>query len=646
LLEPGRLRAGEPTPLCVAVIGDYGNDARQADAPPDAARPHNRRNRHQAAVADLVARWQPDMVVTTGDNNYPKGDADTIDDNVGRYYAAFIGDYRGDHGPGATENRFFPVLGNHDWDTPGKGCAAYLDYFSLPGNERYYEVVRGPVHFFMLDSDGREPDGRSVGSKQHRWFLERVASSTSAFQVVVCHHPPFSSGSHGGDDAADWRFHEHGIDLVLSGHDHDYERIERDGVTYVVNGAGGNGLRPLREPVPGSAARFHDAYGAQRIVVEPRGERAWRLASTFVTVDGREIDTFTIERPEPPSTQAAAPPPAAAPPASRSRRDITFISSSDPHYRQPDHKLGHHNDLNVATIDEMNRIAEVEWPGELGGGLIAEPRGVLAIGDLVDDGDARADGRSLTAEQFALYAADFGVFGGDARLRWPTLETWGNHDGPPAGREKHGFSVQGRLAERNRARLARGTIVNLAPNGLHCSWDWDDVHFVMLGIYPADAQHPSVKYSAAWHDPQGALSFLKQDLADHVGESGRPVVLISHCGFDTDWWTPDDWRAAYDAARDHDVILYLYGHTGTGLRDWAPEGEERKWTCINDGHADVGFFVIRITDDRIRAAYRCKTNLTVEKKPGQPATHTWDGSWGWKFPLDRKLTSRAAAGRR
>jgi len=643
--------AADRPPLRVAVIGDFGNDARGANSPADPASPHARRNQHQAAVADLVAGWEPDVVVTTGDNNYPRGEADTIDANVGKYYARFIGAYRGDHGPGETENRFFPVLGNHDWDAPGAGCAAYLDYFSLPGNERYYDVVRGPVHFFMLDSDSREPDGVGIGSAQHRWFVERITSSTAAFQVVVAHHPPFSSGGHGGTESADWTFHDHGVDLVLAGHDHDYERIERDGITYVVNGAGGNGLRAFKEPVAGSRVRFNDAYGAQRIDVTPTGQGGWRLTSTFTTVDGRDVDRFTIDR-EPAAATGTRP--ASTPPATpvedraaaRPRRDVTFISSSDPHYRHPDHRLGHHNDLNAATIDHMNRITEVEWPKDLGGGPIAAPRGVLSIGDLVDDGDAKAGDRSLTAEQFALYAADFGVLGGDARLRWPTFETWGNHDGPPVGREKHGFSVQARLADRNRTRLAHGTIAHLADNGLHCSWDWDGIHFVMLGLYPADVQHPDVKYSSAWHDPQGGLAFLKDDLARHVGDSGRPVVLLSHCGFDTDWWTPDDWKAAYEAARGHDVILYLYGHTGTGLRDWAPDGEARTWTCINDGHADVGFFVIRITDDRIRAAYRCKTNLKVEKKPGQPATHTWDGSWGWKFPLDRKLTSRAAADRR
>ena len=322
-------------------------------------------------------------------------------------------------------------------------------------------------------------------------------------------------------------------------------------------------------------------------------------------------------------------------------RDVTFISTSDPHYRHTDHKAGHHNDLNAASIDEMNRIAEVEWPVKLGGGPIAKPRGVLCIGDLVDDGDHREGTRNLTEEQWRHYAADFGVDGTDARLKYPVFEAWGNHCGPPVGREKNGFSTQAQLVARNRQRLENGQISSLHANGLHHSWDWDDVHFVQLNIYPADRQNPKVKYNAAWHDPQGSLTFLKRDLAEKVGDSGRPVVLISHCGFDTDWWLPEDWKEAYEAAKAYNVILYLYGHTGTGLRAWAPEGESRKWDCINDGHTDVGFFVIQITDDRLRAAYRCKKGLKVTTEKGGPKTHTWDGEWEWKFPFEKRIGDAA-----
>jgi len=287
-------------PISFAVIGDFGLDIwKPKSNPDDGTKPHERRNPHQAAVAALVASWKPDFVVTTGDNNYPKGEAATIDANVGKYYAAFIGNYKGSHGPGSEVNRFFPVLGNHDWDAPGVRCQPYLDYFTLPGNERYYDFVWGPVHFIMVDNDGREPDGAKRGSKQYDWYRGVIEASRSPFQVVVAHHPPYSSGQHGDNDHADWDFHDHGVELMLAGHDHNYERIEREGMVYVVNGAGGGNVRRMKDAVEGSKSRFTGTHGAMRIDVMPAAGApdSWTLTSRFVAVDGTEVDVFTITRP-------------------------------------------------------------------------------------------------------------------------------------------------------------------------------------------------------------------------------------------------------------------------------------------------------------------------------------------------------------
>ncbi len=106
-----------------AVIGDYGSGGRD-----------------EKAVAEMVRGWQPDFIITTGDNNYSAGAAVTIDLNVGQYYHEFIYPYYGEQGDGASFNRFFPTLGNHDWRT--SNGQPYLDYFTLPGNERYYDFVQ------------------------------------------------------------------------------------------------------------------------------------------------------------------------------------------------------------------------------------------------------------------------------------------------------------------------------------------------------------------------------------------------------------------------------------------------------------------------------------------------------------------------
>ena len=86
-------------------------------------------------------------------------------------------------------------------------------------------------------------------------------------------------------------------------------------------------------------------------------------------------------------------------PATLPARDVTFLSTSDSHYREPDHRAGNHNDLNRASLEEMNRIMDFTWPEKLGGGKIAKPRGLVMLGDLIDDGDRAENGRKISAEQ-------------------------------------------------------------------------------------------------------------------------------------------------------------------------------------------------------------------------------------------------------
>jgi tartrate-resistant acid phosphatase type 5 len=256
-----------------AVIGDYG-----------------REGVHAENVAHMVKGWKPDFIVTLGDNNYPKGSADTIDDNIGKYYQAYIHPYKGQHGKGADKNRFFPILGNHDWRTAG--AQAYLDYFDLPGNKRYYDFTWGPLHFFALDSDNHEPDGITADSKQAMWLKEKLASSTLPFKVVLLHHPPYSSGHHGSSEELRWPYKEWGATLVMSGHDHDYERVDVDGLHYIVNGLGGQEVRdPFTKPVfPGTKHRFHNEYGA--MLVDVTGTQ---MKCQFITKHGEVIDSFVVD---------------------------------------------------------------------------------------------------------------------------------------------------------------------------------------------------------------------------------------------------------------------------------------------------------------------------------------------------------------
>ena len=260
----------QPVPLRFAVIGDYGF----------VGNPTN-------DVANMIKAWGPDFIITTGDNNYPDGGQSTIDDNIGQYYQEFIHPYVGSYGPGASTNRFFPSLGNHDWDTPG--AAPYLAYFRLPGNERYYDFRRGPVHFFVIDSSGKEPDGVTSTSVQAQWLQARLAASTSPFRFVYLHAAPYSSGPHGSSAILQWPFAAWGATAVFAGHEHNYQRLSVGGLPYFVCGASGFSLKPIGPPIAGSQVAFSADFGAMLVSVT-------RLRATvrFVTRAGIVVDTFII----------------------------------------------------------------------------------------------------------------------------------------------------------------------------------------------------------------------------------------------------------------------------------------------------------------------------------------------------------------
>ncbi len=256
-----------------AIIGDYGF-----------AGPAER------DVANLVKSWDPEFIITLGDNNYDLGDSTTIDQNIGQYYHAYIGNYKGRYGPSASTNRFFPALGNHDYYT--RNGEAYRDYFTLPGNGRYYDFVRGDVHFFALDSDPAEPDGISATSVQARWLQQRLAASKARWKVVYMHHAPYSSGGHGNTLALQWPFRAWGASVVLAGHDHDYERLLVEGLPYFVNGLGGRSLHranPVR--LPQSQRMFTGEYGAMLVSTTPDS-----LTLQFITRNRVLVETHVIRR--------------------------------------------------------------------------------------------------------------------------------------------------------------------------------------------------------------------------------------------------------------------------------------------------------------------------------------------------------------
>ena len=220
-----------------AVVADVGNTA------------------GSAAVANLTRSQNAQFIVMPGDLCY---DAQPIAAQLNTNYSAE-----------KSAGKLFPALGNHEFTDPcgGSKASGYLAYFNLPNNERYYDFVKGPVHFFAVNSYS-EPDGVKPNSKQGRWLKRALAASKAPWKIVFFHHPSYSSGYHRSSTYMRWPFEQWGADAVLNGHDHDYERVlqdeDRDGVKlpYFVSGLGGKSRRPFGAAIAGSVVRYAAADGA------------------------------------------------------------------------------------------------------------------------------------------------------------------------------------------------------------------------------------------------------------------------------------------------------------------------------------------------------------------------------------------------
>jgi hypothetical protein len=254
----------------------------------------------EAAVASLIASMNVDFIVTAGDNVQFSGVP--IDQQIGLYYSSYIENYTGAYGTGSAINRFFPTVGNHEYEEAAGGVNAsnYYNYFTLPDNEHYYDYQMGSVHFFSINNTQYEPDGYKSTSTQASWLQAGLAASDSAFNIVLAHYPAYSSGSiHGSQTSAQWPFEAWGATAVISGHDHDYERILRDdngdgkSMPYFVAGLGGFGRYDFSTPVDGSQIRYNSDYGAMLIQASDATItfEFWSAAS-----GGTLIDSYTIER--------------------------------------------------------------------------------------------------------------------------------------------------------------------------------------------------------------------------------------------------------------------------------------------------------------------------------------------------------------
>jgi hypothetical protein len=250
-----------------AVVGDSGTGSKA-----------------QQAVAGLLERMQPDLILHTGDVVYPKGDDADYDPKFFAPYRRIIGSVP-----------IFPSLGNHDVET--KNGAPYLENFHLPRNnpedtERYYSFDWGNAHFVALDSELYYDDEGGDPGRQKAWLERDLGETRQPWKFVFFHRPPYSSSEHGSDlvvrEDLEPILARHGVDLVFNGHDHDYERtVQIKGVTYVVTGGGGKDLYEAGESEWTAFSR--SAHHAVRVRVDGDRLQLEAVEPNGLVVDGLDL---------------------------------------------------------------------------------------------------------------------------------------------------------------------------------------------------------------------------------------------------------------------------------------------------------------------------------------------------------------------
>ena len=236
----------------------------------DITRCGNERGELTAQLLDLI---DPDIVITMGDNAYPDG---TIEEFNNCYDPTW----------GRHKARTRPSPGNHDYHV--SGAAGYYTYFGAAaspldtnctgGCKGYYSYDLGAWHIIALNSE----ISHGAGSAQEQWLRADLAANPTSCTLAYAHKPRFSSGNHGSNSGmqALWQaLYDYEADVVLSGHDHTYERFALQdpagnadpgrGIRAFVAGTGGAGLYSFGSPEPNSEVRNNIAHGVLKLTLHP-----------------------------------------------------------------------------------------------------------------------------------------------------------------------------------------------------------------------------------------------------------------------------------------------------------------------------------------------------------------------------------------
>ena len=235
----------------------------------------------QAATATLAARLRPQLVLPIGDTQYQRGELR----NYRRSYARSWG---------KLLSRTRPTVGNHEYRT--RGARGYYAYFKhrQPGPPGYYRSSIAGWAIYHLNSNCDKVSCRT----QAAWLHRQMEATPARCTIVTMHHPRYSSGNQGNAAFTDplWDVaHSHGNDLVLSGHNHLYERFQpldgsgrldtARGMQSFVVGTGGRSLFPLGTRQPGSVYLQNRVHGVLALDLS-----ADAYSWAFHAIDGRVLD--------------------------------------------------------------------------------------------------------------------------------------------------------------------------------------------------------------------------------------------------------------------------------------------------------------------------------------------------------------------
>jgi uncharacterized protein (TIGR03437 family) len=282
--EDFRFRTAAPGPFTFLAFGDSGTGGEE-----------------QRRLAQVMFREQPALVIHTGDVAYPSGAFSELRNN---HFAVYS--------PLTRRVPFFPSPGNHEYDTPGALPYVLLhsnpiDGAPPPDQGRFYSFDWGDVHFVSLDTNAPFHAAVEGRGQMLRWLEDDLRRTRRLWRVVYFHHPVVPTSNHEADPTSalvrrhlEPIFDRHDVQLVLSGHEHNYQQaVPRRGGRFVAFGAGtlniitGGGGAPLYSVAPREGLAFAaSAYHYVRADVDGP-----RINLRAIDIDGRQIDEISLTTP-------------------------------------------------------------------------------------------------------------------------------------------------------------------------------------------------------------------------------------------------------------------------------------------------------------------------------------------------------------